>query len=195
MFWGKNDASIDFCEDNYKENKYIAEYNNTLSCIFYLVPAILYRNTKIHYISVFLFLLSIGSAILHGTLRYYGQWLDEISMLCISYLTIKKFIPVIPNDFIVIIIGLYLYFWDTFCIFFIMFTMMQIIIVKEAKQYIKSKNKIFILSYICLFLTGSICWFLDHFACNYFKSYNLHAWWHFFTGMSMTAGFYVLLIE
>jgi len=170
MFWGKNDASIDFCEDNYKENKYIAEYNNTLSCIFYLIPAILYRNTKIHYISVSLFLLSIGSAILHGTLRYYGQWLDEISMLCISYLTIKNFIPSIPNDFIVIIIGLYLYFWDTFCIFFI-------------------------LSYIFLFLTGSICWFLDNFACNYFKSYNLHAWWHFFTGMSMTAGFYVLLIE
>jgi hypothetical protein len=76
-----------------------------------------------------------------------------------------------------------------------MFTMMQIIIVKEAKQYIKSKNKIFILSYICFFLTGSICWFLDHFACNYFKSYNLHSWWHFFTGMAMTAGFYVLLIE
>jgi len=177
MFWGKNDASIDFCEDNYKENKYIAEYNNTLSCIFYLVPAILYRNTKIHYISVFLFLLSIGSAILHGTLRYYGQWLDEISMLCISYLTIKNFRPGTPNDFIV------------------MFTIMQIIIVKETRKYIKSKNKIFILSYICLFLTGSVCWFLDHFACNYFKSYNLHAWWHFFTGMSMTAGFYVLLIE
>ena len=193
MFWGKKDASVNFCEDKYSKSQYIAEYNNTLSCLFYLVPAILYRKTKIKNISLCLFFLAIGSMLLHGTLRYYGQWLDEISMLSLSYMTIKEFKPRIPNDFFILIVGAYLWFWNTFCIFFILFTVMQIIIVMEARKNIKEKNKLFVNTYIILFLFGAICWFLDQFACSYVKQYNLHAWWHFFTAASMTTGYYVLL--
>jgi dihydroceramidase len=193
MFWGIQDSSVNFCEDKYVNSTYIAEYNNTLSCIFYLVPAILYRKTKIHNISTCLFFLAIGSAILHATLRFYGQWLDEIAMLCLSYMTIKEFRPNIPNDFLILAVILYLYFWNTFCIFFIMFTIMQLIIVHDAKNHINNRNRIYIYLYIVSFSLGSICWFLDQFACSYFKVYNLHAWWHFFTGMSMTSGYYVLL--
>ena len=194
MFWGKQDASVDFCEDKYIKSNYIAEYNNTWSCVFYLVPAFLYRNTKLHNISSCLFSLWLGSTLLHGTLRYYGQWLDEISMLSLSFMTIKEFNPRLPNDFLAIMIGAYLYFWNSFCIFFIMFTIMQLIIVKEANKHIKDKNRLYINLYIISFLCGTICWSLDQLFCEYVKVYNLHAWWHFFTGMSMTSGYYVLLV-
>ena len=35
-------------------------------------------------------MLGIGTALLHGTLRFYGQWLDEISMLILSFYIIKE---------------------------------------------------------------------------------------------------------
>jgi len=189
MFWGKPDSSVDFCEDKYVNNQYIAEYNNTWSCIFYLVPALLYRNTKIHNIAVCLFFLWIGSTLLHGTLRYYGQWLDEISMLSVSYMTIQQFKKDLPNYFLGLIILIYLYFWNTFCIFFLMFTVMQIILVNNAKKHINDRNIKYINLYILSFSLGLLCWFLDQFACNYFKLYNLHAFWHFFTAMAITSGY------
>ena len=193
MFWGEQDASVFFCEDKYVESQYIAEYNNTWSCIFYLVPAIIYHKTNLNNISVCLFFLAIGSSLLHGTLRYYGQWLDEISMLCLSFMTIKEFKKGLPYDFLIIIIGLYLYLWNTFCIFLITFTAMQLIIVKESRRNIKKENKIYVNLYICSFLIGLACWLLDQLACSYVKAYNLHAWWHFFTSASMTSGYRVLL--
>ena len=47
----------------------------------------------------------------------------------------------LPYDFLIIIIGLYLYLWNTFCIFLIIFTAMQLIIVKESRRNIKRKIK------------------------------------------------------
>ena len=35
-------------------------------------------------------MLGIGTATLHGTLRYYGQWFDEIAMLILSFYIIKE---------------------------------------------------------------------------------------------------------
>ena len=37
LFWGKKDTSINFCENPYEKNNYIAEYYNTISAIGYLV--------------------------------------------------------------------------------------------------------------------------------------------------------------
>ena len=35
--WGPNDASIQFCEDKYKQVFWIAEYYNTISSISYII--------------------------------------------------------------------------------------------------------------------------------------------------------------
>ena len=88
MYWGKPDATISFCEDKYVVSKYIAEFYNTLSASSYFFVGLFFYFTKLSDIGVLLMLLGLGTAILHGTLRYYGQWFDEASMLILSLETL-----------------------------------------------------------------------------------------------------------
>ncbi|KAK3094993.1 hypothetical protein FSP39_008837 [Pinctada imbricata] len=39
--WGSPTATIDWCEENYKVTPFIAEFWNTLSNIFFIIPSIL----------------------------------------------------------------------------------------------------------------------------------------------------------
>ena len=90
MYWGVSDASVSFCEDKYIKSDYIAEYYNTLSALSYIIIGCIYLNTKLKEIGCATVMLGIGTGILHGTLRYYGQWLDEISMLILSFFIINR---------------------------------------------------------------------------------------------------------
>ena len=40
----------------------------------------------------------MGSLLLHGTLRYYGQWVDELAMLGASFYGLRYNHPIIPNS-------------------------------------------------------------------------------------------------
>ena len=88
MFWGKPDVSISFCEEKYVVSDYIAEYYNTMSALSYVIVGILFYRTRLKELSIIMILLGLGTALLHGTLRFYGQWLDEISMLILSFFII-----------------------------------------------------------------------------------------------------------
>ena len=88
-FWGLQDSSITFCEEDYIRSQYIAEYYNTLTAAAYVIIGCLFFNTRFKNISVLVMLMGLGTAILHGTLRYYGQWLDEVAMLLLSFFLIK----------------------------------------------------------------------------------------------------------
>ena len=87
---GKPDASVDFCEDKYIKSDYVAEYYNTLSAFSYIVVGIFYYKTKLKSIGISIILLGIGTGVLHSTLRYYGQILDEGAMLVLSFNIINK---------------------------------------------------------------------------------------------------------
>ena len=85
MFWGTPDVSVSFCEDKYVVSNYIAEYYNTMSALSYVIVGLFFYNTRLKNLSKIIILLGLGTALLHGTLRFYGQWLDELSMLYLSY--------------------------------------------------------------------------------------------------------------
>jgi len=90
MFWGTPDVSVSFCEDKYVVSNYIAEYYNTMSALSYVIVGLLFYKTRLKKLSKIIILLGLGTALLHSTLRFYGQWLDEISMLILSFYIIQE---------------------------------------------------------------------------------------------------------
>ena len=88
-FWGEKDTSISFCEKQYEHSQYIAEYYNSLSGLVYSIIGFYFLNTKLKKMGYTLVLLGLGTFTLHATQRWYGQWLDELSMLLLSFQAIK----------------------------------------------------------------------------------------------------------
>ena len=51
-YWGVKDTSVSFCEEGYKESKYIAEYYNTITGAFYIIVGLPFLNTEINNIAI-----------------------------------------------------------------------------------------------------------------------------------------------
>lgn len=201
MYWGNPDVSVKFCEDKYKVSNYVAEYYNTLSAISYILVGILLYNTKLKEIAISTILLGTGTGILHSTLRYYGQWLDELSMLTLSFFLIKRLrkceLNKETNNLILFILFfIYFVFVNYFIIFLGVFSALQIYLYKLSKSAKIFKNKWkrrLINLYIFIFIISSMCWVMDQTLCNYVKDYNLHAIWHIGTSISLLLGSISLL--
>ncbi len=106
-FWGKQTATIDWCEANYEVTRYIAEFWNTISNIVMIVFPIYslfwtYNHiqfakknkrltpfgnnhfsipTSVILVQISLILVGIGSWMFHMTLLYHMQLLDELPMI------------------------------------------------------------------------------------------------------------------
>ena len=202
MYWGQPDASVSFCEQKYKITPYIAEYYNTMSAFSYMIVGIIFYFTKLRYISNVLLLMSLGTMTLHCTLRYYGQWMDEISMLILSFYIIKYlrtdlFKKSTRNIYLYGIISGYFLFNKFFIYFFIMFAGMQLYIYNLA-QLKRNKSKrvenFLIKAYTASLIIATICWFLDQVACDYVRYFQLHAIWHVGTALAMLFGFTAIII-
>jgi hypothetical protein len=81
-------SSINWCELDYFNSEYIAEYWNTLTGVFLCASSIYayFRNngvTTLYYSNALLFVVGIGTMMFHGTLIYIWQLLDEIPMMLI----------------------------------------------------------------------------------------------------------------
>ena len=76
-YWGENDTSISFCENKYSEIYWIAEYYNTCSSFLYILAALPFLRGRIKKIGWSCVGVGVGSMMLHGSMRYYGQWVDE----------------------------------------------------------------------------------------------------------------------
>merc|ERR1712127_114270 len=131
MFWGKPDVSVSFCENKYVVSDYIAEYYNTMSALSYVIVGLLFYKTKLKKLSKIIILLGIGTALLHSTLRFYGQWLDEISMLILSFYIIQelremRFGITTSELYLILLIFPYFLFERYFSYFFIVFSSLQI---------------------------------------------------------------------
>lgn len=196
-FWGPEDISVHFCENKYDQVFWIAEFYNTISCVFYiLVGLILWKFQNQKTVGILLCCVGVGSMTLHMTLRYYGQWLDELSMLAVSFHGIKKIKKSLSNYLLIPIFGLYYYFNEYFIYFFIFFTCSQLYLAYESVKLLGRKKhtlkkKISTILYIQFFLMGAVCWFFDQYYCEELRAYNFHAWWHFFTSLGALCGFIV----
>ena len=190
LFWGDKDTSVSFCEDKYTKSKYIAEYYNTFSGLSYCLVGYYFYNKQIKDIGLILYLLGVGTCMLHATQRYYGQWLDECSMLTMCFLIIKRLRKKKNketwNSILCIILVTYFYFEHIFCYFLIMFVGLLIYIYYIAKKI--NMNKIYFDIYLKVFIFSAVCWALDQVLCDYVKQYYLHAVWHIGTSVAIFFG-------
>ncbi len=200
MYWGEPDSSVSFCEDNYIESYYIAEYYNTLSAISYIIIGCIYLNTRLKEIGYVTITLGIGTGLLHGTLRYYGQWLDELAMLTLSFFIINRIriinkIRKVSKLYLYFLIIFYFVFQKQHIVFLVIFTFMQIYtysIITIPDDSFK-KNSIIISLYSNIFLFSTVCWVCDQIFCDYVKHLYLHAIWHIGTALSLGIGLLCLL--
>ena len=91
-YWGEITSDYDFCEKNYSVTYYVAEFFSTFSSIpivnlglYFLVQCYKYKHDiKLYLSSIGVIMVGIGSFLFHGTMKRYGQMLDEIPMLWCS---------------------------------------------------------------------------------------------------------------
>lgn len=187
-FWGNEDSSITFCETNYNTSPYIAEYYNTLSGLIYSFVGLYFLNTNIKSSAYAMIVLGLSTSFFHGTMRYYGQWCDEMSMLYLSFMLIKEIHPNIPYIYLFGMFGLYGMYWQEFAMFFYMFMLMQTYVYLLSMEFrkIKENNYYFVIKEISIYFAMGF-WLLDMFLCNYGREY-FHAGWHIFTGISLWSG-------
>jgi hypothetical protein len=203
MFWGYPDVSVSFCEDKYVVSDYIAEYYNTMSALSYVIVGLLFYKTRLKNLSLILISLGLGTALMHSTLRYYGQWLDELSMLVLSFYIIKeikrlRFKKIISDFYLLLLILPYFTFEGYFCYFFLVFISLQvytyIIVQKDYKDYSKGEY-LLVKGYSGVLIFSSLCWVTDQLFCESVRNYQLHAVWHVGTALSILMGLTALLIK
>ena len=186
-YWGEPDIHLKFCEEKYS-TPYIAEYYNSMSAISYMIVGCLLCLYKKREIGLWVFLLGVGTFIMHSTLRYYGQWCDEISMLMVEAVSIKKLKKLKNhNIFVCIILFLYMYFQSS--IFFLTtFFGLLLWIGYLCVDKLKNRNvKIVIYTFLMVF--SFIFWLFDQFLCGVFPNINFHALWHVGTSLAILFGF------
>ena len=194
-YWGIPDTTVSFCEKKYVNTFWIAEYYNTVSALSYIIFGSLFLLTKIKNIGTTMICLGFSTMIMHGTLRYYGQWMDECSMLIISYSAIQLIHKDYSNKIYYFIIIYYYFIKEYFIVFFLTFASMQLYITYST--YIKKLSYaqvIFIKLYVISFILGTICWFIDQCLCNHIGDIPFHAAWHILSALGMFYGFVSFLI-
>ena len=196
FYWGQPDITIRFCEKKYIQSEWIAEYTNTISAIPYILFGSFFLVTKIKNIGISMIFLGLSTMIMHTTLRYYGQWLDECSMLIISYSAIQLIHTNLSNKGYYAIIFIYILTKEYFILFFIGFACMQLYIAfKTYQKKLYKSHIIFIKLYIICFAIGSICWLVDQFLCENIENMPFHAAWHILSAFGMFYGFVGFLIK
>jgi dihydroceramidase len=202
MFWGTPDVSVSFCEDKYIVSDYIAEYYNTMSALSYVIVGLLFYKTKLQKLSKIIILLGIGTALLHSTLRFYGQWIDELSMLILSFYIIKeirqmRFGITTSEWYLLLLIFPYFLFERYFSYFFVVFSSLQIYTYTiSRKNYDECTREVYYLikAYLIVLILSSICWLGDQLFCDYVQDYQLHAVWHVGTSLALFFGLLALII-
>ncbi|KAG8594003.1 hypothetical protein GDO81_001030 [Engystomops pustulosus] len=96
--FARHSSEIDWCEVNYLHSEYVAEYYNTFTNIAFLLvgPLMIYllhpyacrRSLHVHLVWIMFIMIGLFSMYYHMTLSFFGQLLDEISILwviCLGY--------------------------------------------------------------------------------------------------------------
>ena len=90
-------------------------------------------------------------------------------MLMLSYGILSKMNEFYNPKYGIFLIGTYLKFYDKFIVFFTIFLIIILCIVKESKNLKSNKN--FKNASVIIMSIGMILWMLDQFACTHVKKY------------------------
>ncbi|OLY80382.1 Alkaline ceramidase 3 [Smittium mucronatum] len=88
-YWGQATSTIDWCEENYATTKYVSEFWNSFTNMFFFYFAYhgiknsLKMGLEIRYVFCYLgmVLVGLGSFMFHMTLKYSWQLADELPMI------------------------------------------------------------------------------------------------------------------
>jgi len=189
-YWGEPDIELKFCENKY-ETPYIAEYYNSMTAISYMIVGVILYYYKKRESGIWSFLLGIGTFVMHSTLRYYGKWMDEVSMLMLEMVAIKsimKHCDVYIDYFSLLVFVLYFLINNSY--FFIgMFFGLLLFLGYKTRNKIKETS---IICYTLLMTISIIFWIIDQTLCGYFDNYNFHALWHVGTSLAILFGLLAL---
>ena len=201
--WGMHTAPIDWCETNYAVMPYVTEFWNVISCVAYVVAALLavripcrksIRGLLVLY-AWLLALTGVFSALFHGTLWWWGQKLDEvaetatlISLLHMSHADALRRTAlhggVAAAGIILIPVA--------FCEVHLVGTILCLLrILHMQTSQLKSPAMLWQRGQRAALsgLGGFGCWLVDKAGCELLPSTNqtlqLHAWWHVLTAVAL----------
>jgi len=116
-FWGQPTSTIDWCERNYEVTRFIAEFWNSVSNLFFIIPPLAVciklwsrKVERVYLLAlVYMAFTGIGSFAFHATLKYEMQLWDELSMVWsatfILYLLLKMHFPSKADGYVLPLIG------------------------------------------------------------------------------------------
>ena len=185
-YWGEPDIELTFCENKY-ENKYIAEYYNSMSAISYMIVGIILYLYKKREAGIWSFFLGIGTFVMHSTLRFYGKWMDEVSMLMLEMVAVKNIMKQnhLFIDYASFLIFVLYFLVDNSFFFIGMFFGLLLFLGYKTRDKLKETS---ILCYTFLMVVSIICWGIDQIFCGSLNNYNFHALWHVGTSLAILFG-------
>lgn len=200
--WGLSDSQINFCESDYELSHLVAEFWNSSSSLIYCVLGLVGAAQAMHarccrlYVLMFLTLAvtGAGSAIFHGTMRWWGELLDEIPMVFLAYLFLlglQGIHPLTSNArgkmfyttvTLTITVGIAAYvkykFYEIFLHMFTLAIILSLGIVHTSRPRCMQTNQFFRLV-IAELLVGKTVWSIEHHLCGMSKVVPyLHVVWH-----------------
>tara|TARA_Y100000590_G_C15134025_1_gene793575 strand:- start:7 stop:573 length:567 start_codon:yes stop_codon:yes gene_type:complete len=171
-------ASIQFCED--KNDGWIQEYYNTLSSLSYIITALPFLHTNVKNVAWSGVWIGIGSVLLHGTGTYWGQCVDEISIIFMIFYIFQYNFRFLSEKILIPLVVLYFMYNRAFIYFFSFVVMNSLFFLIQAMKignfYMKGASFFIIMA--------SIIWMCDQFLCSYVKYWQMHAWWHILSSIS-----------
>jgi len=106
--WGRVSSNVDWCERNYAQSYYVAEFWNTISNVPMILQGVIglwkiwqYKNllgARYCLSYLFLLLVGIGSFLFHMTLLYSFQLLDELPMILGSMIFLFVMLELKPEE-------------------------------------------------------------------------------------------------
>lgn len=220
-YWGRVTSTVDWCEANYANTPFIAEFYNTISSSTIVLQGLagLYYHckfgTSIRVAFFCVFIVGLGSMSFHGTLKHESQLLDELPMiyanLTLTYCLLedqreRKYSHLFPIGlamfgffFSVLLITLASTspFW-TSELFRWTFALHEIVIFLRigyiyAHAESKAVKKLFTIG-LSSYAVGFGLWFLDLNYCSTFESLPVNPQLHAMWHLLAGTGSYLLLL-
>lgn len=189
-------SEIDWCEPNFLYCKYITEFFNSITSLFFIFAGF-YGIIKAPQKTFFVYLIysnlifiGIGSFLFHSMLSLFGQLLDEYGILLYMYFSLIYLNKIYIKNPLLISISLLIFpiifftfpIMNRFLLFSLGFYLIKVI-TKNEKNFEKIDPKInYLLGYSKIyFYIGFFFWIID-FLC--FLPFSSHFLWHIFIGLN-----------